>query len=184
MLKKFVKNFSEINESIETPFKGKPATEFLADLQTIIGLCPKLQTIHYPADIHGHASHVATIISDRPGIIKEVGPEQAFEQISDELLKIDEFYKSYYKEGNQKEVTFYIWQASGRELRYNEIEKLLAAEGGNTTSQDIKPEELISYLEANPEIGEKITHISISLDSHGKRDFGQAMSSGKFGPLD
>lgn len=184
MLKKFVKNFFEVNESLETPFKGKPATEFLSDLQTIIGLCPKLQTINYPADVHGHASRVATIISDRPGIIKEIGPEAAFDQISDELLKIDEFYKSYYKEGSQKEVTFYIWQASGRELRYNEIEKRLADAGGSTTSQDIKPEELISYLEENPDIAEKITHISISLDSHGRREFGQAMSSGEYGQLD
>jgi len=184
MLKKFVKNFFEVNESLETPYKGKPASEFLQDLQAIIGLCPKLMTIHYPADIHGHASHVTTIISDRPGIIKEIGPEAAFDVISDEILKIDEFYKSYYKEDNRKEVTFYIWQASGKGLKYNEIEKRLADAGGKTTSQNIIPEELISYLEENPDIAELIMHISISLDSHGSRDFGQAMSRGDFGPLD
>jgi len=184
MLKKFVKNFFEVNESLETPFKGIPAAEFLSELQTIIGLCPKLETIHYPADIHGHASHVATIISNRPGIIKEIGPDAAFELISDELLKIEEFYKNYYKDENQKEVSFYIWQASGRGLRYNEIEKRLAAKGGKTTSQNIIPNELISYLEGNSEVADLITHISIDLDSHGKREFGQAMSRGDFGPLD
>ena len=184
MLKKFVKNFFEVNESLETPFKGKPASEFLPDLQTIIGLCPNLQTINYPADIHGRASHVATIISDRPGVIKEIGPEQAFEDISNELMKIDEFYKSYYKDDNQKEVTFYIWLASGKGLKYNEIEDRLSTAGGKTTSQNIIPEELISYLKENPKTAEQITRINISLDSHGRRDFGQAMSRGDFGSLD
>jgi hypothetical protein len=127
---------------------------------------------------------VINLISNEPGIVKEFSRDEAIDIISEELFKIDEFYKNYYAETNKQLVTFYIWQAGGTELTHGEIEKSLSSIGGQTTHQNIQPEELIVYLKKNPEKAELITRISIDLDSYATRELGQALSRGDFGRLD
>ena len=184
-MKKFVKSFLEvINESSDEGFRGELVDEFLRDLKLIFELCPNMEKIHYPADIHGHASHEVRFEIPGKNVVKPDTYDSAYEKISTELKKISDFYDSYYKEDQKKIVSFYIWSVDVDDLRYGELEKILGTMGGSGKSQDINVPLLIQLLQEKPEIAEKVKKISISLDSTGSRDFGKAMSAGEHGPLD
>jgi hypothetical protein len=182
-MKKFVKNFIDIlNESSDQSNRGQLAAEFLEDLKRVIDLCPNLESIKYPHDLYGHASKVIDLVGQNKDSVHSVSTEGALTEIEDGLLAINDFYETHFND-DRKLVKFFIWHVDfGR--GGDRIEKLLEPLGGSGRPQDIELPMLIQLLEETPELAEKVRSLSISLDSHGSRDFRDEMSAGKHGNLD